>query len=222
MEPFTVVASTFASRRAGSSAVSEPLIVLAETPPVSPKASIRTRTSPFTSSTLTGPLAVTTSTSPLTTCTSRGATRSRHVHVAHRGRGAQARIARQPHDEVHGDVVMAFPSYPDFTVPGAAIAVAPPFRAHGNAALVRYGDETHARGVRRPVRSHRGDLQRITLGRLHRHRATGVPDPHPLFRTELGPVRPWRSREATGPTLVPGELAPQVAQRSEEHTSELQ
>src|SRR2546425_444746 len=72
MEPFTVDASTLASRCAGSSAVSDPLIVLAVTPPVSPKASMRTRTSPFTNSTLTGPLAVTTSTSPLTAWTTRG------------------------------------------------------------------------------------------------------------------------------------------------------
>ena len=72
MEPFTVDASTLASRCAGSSAVSDPLIVLAVTPPVSPNASMRTRTSPFTSSTLTGPRAVTTSTSPLTAWTTRG------------------------------------------------------------------------------------------------------------------------------------------------------
>src|SRR2546422_5664043 len=66
MDPFTVFASTCASSCAGSSAVTEPLIVVAETPPVSPNASTRTRTSPFIDSTFTGPFAVATSTSPLT------------------------------------------------------------------------------------------------------------------------------------------------------------
>src|SRR5437899_455835 len=72
MEPFTVFASTWASSWAGSSAVTEPLNVLAETPPVSPNASIRTRTSPFIDSTFTGPLAVATSTSPLIVWITRG------------------------------------------------------------------------------------------------------------------------------------------------------
>src|SRR5213594_31925 len=47
-------------------------MVLAETPPVSPNASIRTRTSPFIDSTFTGPFAVATSTSPLIVWITRG------------------------------------------------------------------------------------------------------------------------------------------------------
>src|SRR6266566_1748757 len=72
MEPFTVFASTCASSCAGSSAVTEPLIVVAETPPVSPNASTRTRTSPFIDSAFTGPFAVATSTSPLIVWITRG------------------------------------------------------------------------------------------------------------------------------------------------------
>src|SRR5439155_22810447 len=39
-----------------------------------------------------------------------------------------------------------------------------------------------------------------------------VPDPQPLVRPELSPVRPWRPRQATRSALVPSELAAQVAQ----------
>src|SRR2546427_84583 len=72
MEPLTVVASTSASSCPGSSAVTEPLMVPADTPPVSPNASIRTRTSPLIASAFTGPFAVTTSTSPLIVKTTSG------------------------------------------------------------------------------------------------------------------------------------------------------
>src|SRR6266446_4030813 len=133
MEPFTVFASTFASSCAGSSAFTEPLIVVAETPPVSPNASTRTRTSPLTDSAFTGPFAVTTSTSPLTVWTTNG--------------------PRAPATWTSPTIVVARPSQPDVTLPRAAAAVtdAAPHRADGNAALVGHGDEAHAGGVRGPV-----------------------------------------------------------------------
>src|SRR3989441_10181580 len=128
-------------------------MVLAETPPVSPNASIRTRTSPFIDSTLTGPFAVATSTSPLIV-DHQGAPRPRHVHVPHHGRRAQARTARQPDCEVHSHVVVASASHFDIAMSRRATAVAIPHGADGNAAVVGHGDEPYARRVRRPVRLH--------------------------------------------------------------------
>src|SRR6266702_3104490 len=141
-----------------------------------------------------------------------GTMRSRHVHIPYHGRGAQARVARQPHREVHGHVVAARGSQLDVALRRTATAVATPHGADGNATVVRYGDEAHTRGVRGPVSLHRRDLQRITPGRFDCHRPARVPDPHPLLRTELGAIRPRGRGRATRSTVVPSELAPQVAQ----------
>src|SRR5882762_11226339 len=146
------------------------------------------------------------------------AARPGYVDIAHHRGGAESHAARQPHREVHCHIVVARPSQPDVTLPRAAAAVtdAAPLRADGNAALVGHGDEAHAGGVRGPVGLHGGDLQGVTFRRLDCHRASGVPDPHPLVRAELGAIRPRRRTRATRAAIVPSELVPQVAESNGE------
>src|SRR6266853_1362563 len=129
MEPFTVVASTSASSCPGSSAVTEPLMVPADTPPVSPNASMRTRSSPLIASAFTGPFAVTTSTSPLIVKTTSG--------------------PRAPATCTSPTIVWA---------PRPATRVVVPHRADGNAALEGHRDEAHTCGVGGAVRLHGGYL----------------------------------------------------------------
>src|SRR6266403_555790 len=148
------------------------------------------------------------------------ATRPGYVHIAHHRGGAEAHTARQPYREVHCHIVVARPSQLDVTLPRAAAAVADavaaPHRADGNAALVGHGDEAHARGVRGPIGLHGGDLQGVTFCRLDCHRASGVPDPHPLVRAELGAIGPRRRGRATRAAIVTSELVPQVAESNGE------